>query len=129
MTVETTVFLLTLGLGFFHILLMAGCNIPVHGLMPLLGARDNLPKSDNIFLNRAWRANDNFKETALWALPLLVLVQVTGDANATTALGAWLYFWSRVVFVPLYFFGVHTLRTVAWLGGLAGIGMMALQLL
>ncbi|MDT0635263.1 MAPEG family protein [Spectribacter hydrogenooxidans] len=128
MTVETTVFLFTIGLGLVHILVMAMCNIPVYGLMPLLGARDNLPKSDNVFLNRAWRANDNFKETAIWALPLLVLVQVTGDANATTALGAWVYFWSRVAYLPIYFFGVHTLRTVAWFGGLIGIGMIALQL-
>lgn len=129
MTTETTVFVLTILLGFGHIAVMAVLNIPEYGFSRLLGARDNLPPSNNVHIGRAWRANENFKETAPWALATLVLVQVTGDANAVTAAGAWLYLVSRLAFVPLYLLGVHTVRTLAWTGALIGISLMVSQLL
>lgn len=122
MTPETTVFVLTLGLAFLHILVISIIQPAVYGMRPLVGPRDQLPPSDNIHLGRARRANENLKETLPWALGLLLLVQITGDTGAATAAGAWLYLGARAVYLPLYLLGVPWLRTLAWFASLAGLG-------
>ncbi len=129
MTPETTVFLLTLGLGIIHLGIGAIVQIFEVGAPALLGARDNLPPRENVFGIRGERANHNFKETLPWALGLLLLVQVTGNANAVSAVGAWTYFWGRVVFLPLYVFGVPMVRSFAFGASLFGLGAIASQIL
>jgi uncharacterized MAPEG superfamily protein len=41
--------------------------------------------------------------------------------DAHTALGAQLYFWGRVVYVPLYGAGIPYARTIAWAVSLVGL--------
>jgi uncharacterized MAPEG superfamily protein len=41
-------------------------------------------------------------------------------------MGAQLYFWGRVAFLPLYAIGVPFLRTIAWTAASAGIAMVLL---
>ena len=129
MTPETTVFLLTLVLAFIHLGVGAMVRLSEVGPRVLLGPRDDLPPRKNRFGLRGERANQNFKETLPWALGLLILVQVTGQANAASAMGAWIYVVSRAVYLPLYVFGVPLLRTVAFMGSLVGMGMIAVQIL
>ena len=47
-----------------------------------------------------------------------------GKSNATSALGAQLYFWARVAYVPLYAAGVPYLRTLVWTISLIGLVMV-----
>ena len=125
MTTETCVLLWTLLLALTYLGIPASMRTFKVGLGPLAGSRDNVPAVDSIFYQRACRANENLKETLPWILALLVLVQVAGVANETTACGAWLYLGARVVYWPLYYFGVPYLRTVAWAASMAGIVMVA----
>lgn len=125
MTAETTVFLWILVLAFTYLGIPASIRVMNVGLFPLAGSRDNIPAVDSVFYQRACRANDNLKETLPWILGLLILVQVAGVANETSACGAWLYLGARVAYWPLYFFGVPFLRTVAWAVSIAGIVMVA----
>lgn len=129
LTPETTVFLLTIALGAVHFMIGAITYTLQVGPMAALGSRDNLPERENTLGIRGERANHNFKETLPWALGLLVLVQVTDAANAMTALGAWMYFIGRAVYLPLYVFGVPIVRSFAYGLALAGLGVMASQLL
>ena len=46
-----------------------------------------------------------------------------------TALGAQLYFWARVVYVPLYLAGIPYLRSLAWAVSVAGVLMVLAPLL
>ncbi|HYW03422.1 MAG TPA: MAPEG family protein [Gammaproteobacteria bacterium] len=121
---ETLVFLLTILLGFAQILILVVLANSVYGLGPLVGPRDDLQPSDNQWLGRMRRANENFKETLPWALGLLIMVQITGHSSAVTVSGAWLYFWARVAYVPLYLFGIPWLRTLAWTASMVGLGML-----
>ena len=74
-------------------------------------------------LDRAWK---NFVETfPLFVAAVLVEAQVPQDSEIA-AMGAQLYFWGRVAFLPLYAIGVPFLRTIAWTVALAGIGMVLL---
>ena len=128
MTTETTVFLLTLVLGVIHFAIGAITYVLQVGPVAALGSRDNLPERKNVLGIRGERANHNFKETLPWALGLLALVQVTGAANATTAMGAWLYFLGRAAYLPLYVFGIPVVRTIAFIAAFVGLGLMASQL-
>ncbi len=69
-------------------------------------------------LDRAWK---NFVETfPLFVAAILVEAQVPQDSDVA-GLGAQLYFWGRVAFLPLYALGIPYLRTAAWGIALAGI--------
>lgn len=128
MTPETLIFFLTIILGLVHIGVLGLYNVPTYGFGKLMGSRDDLPASDNLRLQRAQRANNNFRETAPWALALLVLVQVTGDAGVATALGGWLYLLGRVAYIPCYVLGLNPWRTVVWVVSMLGILIMLLAL-
>jgi uncharacterized MAPEG superfamily protein len=42
---------------------------------------------------------------------LILVAQLAGKTNAATALGAQLFFWARLVYVPVYIIGIPWLRT------------------
>jgi uncharacterized MAPEG superfamily protein len=65
---------------------------------------------------------------AIFAIFVLI-AQMTGRANATTALGATLFFWARLVYAIVYVAGIPWLRTLIWGVSLAGIIMVGSQLL
>jgi uncharacterized MAPEG superfamily protein len=56
----------------------------------------------------------------LFAAAVLAVV-ATSHTSENTALGAQLYFWGRVAYVPLYAAGIPYLRTVAWAVALVGL--------
>ncbi|HVK50377.1 MAG TPA: MAPEG family protein [Pseudoxanthomonas sp.] len=77
-------------------------------------------------LDRAWR---NFMETFPFFAALALAVVVSERANADTALGAQLYLWSRVVYVPIYAAGIPYLRTLVWVVSMVGLLQMLWGLL
>lgn len=129
MTPETLIFFLTIVVGLIHIGVLGAYTVPTYGFGQLMGTRDNMTGADSVGLQRAMRANNNFRETAPWALALLVLVQVTGDAGTATAIGGWLYLVARVVYIPCYLYGLNPWRTIVWSLSLLGILIMLLALL
>lgn len=129
MTPETLIFFLVIIVGLLHIGVLGAYTVPIYGFNLLMGTRDNLPEADNLGLQRASRANNNFRETAPWALALLILVQVTGDAGLASAIGGWLYLLGRVVYIPCYLYGLNPWRTIVWTLSMAGIVIMLLALL
>ena len=46
-----------------------------------------------------------------------------------TALGSQIYFWGRLVYVPLYALGVRQIRSLVWLVSTAGLVMVAWAIL
>ena len=61
---------------------------------------------------------------ALVASALRSQRQVVLDADALTAWGMQLYFWSRWVYLPLYVFGVKQIRSLVWLVSALGLTLM-----
>ncbi len=94
----------------------------------LLGPRDNLPPYSPA-LARAKRATANMIEAMCLFVPLVVVVEASGRANEWTALGCAIFFFARLVFAPLYWFGVPVLRTLAYFVGVIGLGMIFVQIL
>ena len=97
------------------------------GLPPLVGNRDNLPVMTG-FAGRAQRAHRNMLESLVLFAILVLLAQVTGRANAMTALGAQLFFWGRVAYAAIYLAGIPWARTAVWAVSVAGLVIIFLQL-
>lgn len=61
-------------------------------------------------------------------MPLIigaVLIAHVANADAgLSALGVQIVFWSRVAYLPLYGFGIPYLRSLAWIAGLVGLGIV-----
>jgi uncharacterized MAPEG superfamily protein len=97
------------------------------GLPALAGNRENLPPISG-WPDRAARAHRNMLESLVLFASLVLVAQVAGKANATTALGAQIWFWARVVYVPVYIVGIPWLRTGLWGVSVAGLILIFSQL-
>ncbi|MBK06307.1 MAG: hypothetical protein CL920_25125 [Deltaproteobacteria bacterium] len=129
MKTEILIFLMTFGLAFVHMFLPSIFYSLKKGLGDLAGNRDNLAEIQSLQYERAQRANANFKETLPWALATLILVVVLQKSNSMTAIGAWMYFGGRALYLPIYVIGIPYVRTLIWGVSIAGIVTMALQLM
>ncbi|NNJ72537.1 MAG: hypothetical protein HKP09_05085 [Enterobacterales bacterium] len=99
----------------------------LEGMKVGLSNRDNLP-DETPMGGRAVRAASNSIEAFILFAPLAIVAHITGQAEAAL-LGAQLFFWSRVAYLPIYWAGVPYLRSVVWGVGVVGLVMMVLALL
>lgn len=78
---------------------------------------------------RAYRAHMNLVENLAPFAILVLVAHVAGRANATTALGATIFFWGRVAHAAVYIAGIIGLRTAAFFVAAFGEILILLQLL
>jgi uncharacterized MAPEG superfamily protein len=97
------------------------------GLPLLAGNRESVPAIGG-WAGRAQRAHRNMLESLVLFAALVLVAQAAGKANHSTALGAELFFWARLVYVPVYVFGVPWVRTVVWAVSVVGLVIIFLQL-
>jgi len=84
---------------------------------------------DDAWAHRAYRAHMNaFEGIALFA-PVALAVHVSGMSNEVTAMCSAIYFWSRLIYAPLYYFEIAYFKTSVWFVGLFATLIMAYQLL
>ncbi len=98
------------------------------GLPRLAGNRENMPEIDG-WGGRASRAHLNMIENLVLFAALVLVAHVAGRANATTALGAQIFFWARVVHWGVYLAGIPWARTGVWTVSVIGMLMILSQLL
>jgi uncharacterized MAPEG superfamily protein len=112
---------LSIVLGLVHLLVAAALGVASRGNAWALGPRDGEPPPLSRIAGRADRAFRNFLETfPFFAAALVCAIAIDRDA-ARAVLGAQLYFWARVAYLPLYLAGVPLLRSLAFGVALAGI--------
>ena len=70
------------------------------------------------------RARANFLETFPLFIAVVFAAQLLQRHDAMTILGAQLYFWARVVYVPVYAAGIPYLRTLIWTASIVGIVLL-----
>lgn len=121
MSVELTMLALACVLGFVHLFLGAHFVTQERGAAWNTGARDNTPPLKGKLAGRLDRAFNNFRETFPIFVAAVLIVTVLDRHNARTEWGAQLYFWMRVIYLPLYAAGVPMLRTIIWLAATVGI--------
>ena len=91
------------------------------GLKPLIGNREGFPELKGI-AGRALRAHGNMVANLVLFASLVLVVALTGKANAMTALGAELFFWGRLVYAVVYLIGIPWVRTIFW--GISIVGLV-----
>jgi uncharacterized MAPEG superfamily protein len=96
-----------------------------YGLKWNTGARDEEMPPLKPMGARLFRAQSNLFETLpLFAAAVLIFHAVHPDSSsALSQWGARLYVWGRVLYVPLYAFGVKQIRSLVWLVSFAGLLM------
>ncbi|HEX4800239.1 MAG: MAPEG family protein [Myxococcales bacterium] len=94
-----------------------------------VGARDETLPPPTPMTGRMMRAQANFEETFPVAIVALLGVVLAGRTSALTALGGWIWLGARVVYLPLYAFGVPVIRTVVFVFSMVGLGMVIWPLL
>jgi uncharacterized MAPEG superfamily protein len=77
---------------------------------------------------RAKRAHLNLLENLLPFAALVLVANVSGKANAMTALGATIFFWSRLAYAIVYTAGIKVVRTIIFFIGSAGLLLILIQL-
>jgi len=110
-----------------QMLIAAAAANQVVGLTRLAGNRDGMPEYTGL-AGRAKRAHLNMLENMVLFTALVLIAAVAGKANATTAMGAMIFFWARLVYALVYLIGVPWLRTVVWFVSVIGMVMIAVQL-
>ncbi len=124
MTTELTLLTWTLLLAFVYIFASVIVRTRQYGPKWNAGPRDETMPPPSLITGRLVRAQANLFETLPLFIAVVLVAHVAGVHTRLTVLGAELYFWARVVYLPLYAFGVPGLRTIAFLAGAVGILMI-----
>ena len=121
MPTELTILAWGAVLLFVHIFAAVQAKTRQYGTTWNMGARDEALPPPAPVVGRLERARDNFLETLPIAIVALLGVVVAGKTSSTTALGGWLWLGARVVYLPLYGFGVPKVRTLVWMVSIIGL--------
>ena len=121
MPTELTILAWGAVLLFVHIFAAVQAKTRQYGTKWNMGARDEAVPPPSPVVGRLERARDNFLETLPIAIVALLGVVVAGKTSSTTALGGWLWLGARVVYLPLYGFGVPKVRTLVWMVSIIGL--------
>jgi uncharacterized MAPEG superfamily protein len=119
----------TLILAIVQILLTAQMRTRQYGRQWNIGARDEAMPPLAPLPARLARAQANLMETLPLFAAAVLAAAVSGRLGMRTTIGAHLYFWARLVYVPLYAAGIPAVRTLVWLVSLVGLVMVIAGLL
>ena len=116
-------------LGLAHILIAGQARTNELGANWNVGARDGIQPTLSDKTIRLFRAQANFFETfPLFAAAILITAAIQ-VYSVYSHWGAILYLAARMIYLPLYTFGIPYLRSLAWIASLIGILMILLPLI
>jgi uncharacterized MAPEG superfamily protein len=121
MSVELKMLVWSIVLGLLQIAIAATLSTGQRGLGWGVGARDEVAVPLKPLAARLGRAASNFLETFAFFAAAVLVVTATGKGNDQTALGAQIYFWARVLYVPAYAAGIAYVRTAIWAASIVGL--------
>jgi uncharacterized MAPEG superfamily protein len=121
---ELTYLLFSVVLTFVQVLIAAAAANQVVGLNTLAGNREGMGEMPG-FAGRARRAHLNMLENMVLFAALVLIAVVANKTNATTAMGALIFFWARLAYAVIYLIGLPWLRTLAWAVSVIGMIMVA----
>src|SRR5262249_37580321 len=129
MTIELRMLAWSVALGVVYVGVYSVAFTLRRGLRWALSPRDEVGLALTAVGGRLERALRNFFETFPLFAAAVLAVHFLGRQNQPTAVGAQLYFWGRVVYMPVYATGIPGVRTFVWLVTMAGIVMLLISLL
>ncbi|WP_417231103.1 MAPEG family protein [Brevundimonas sp.] len=116
-------------LALVQILLAAAARTAELGLKWNAGARDGETAPPGKLAGRLLRAQANLFETLPIFIAAILMAQMTArDGTSLTLIGSHLYLFGRLIYLPLYAFGVAYIRSLAWGVSLVGLVMLIVAL-
>ena len=128
MSIELQYLIFAVFLVLIQMVLQVSAGFAANGLMGLAGSRDDEVLASGIG-GRFERAYYNMLETFPVFAALVLAIQLTESWTSTSALAVQIYFWARVVYIPVYVVGIPFVRTLIWFVSMIGILMLAWPLL
>ena len=98
------------------------------GLKWNAGPRDGDALPPGKLAGRLIRAQANLFETLPLFAAAVIMAHIAGKDGQLTLVGAHLYFFGRLIYLPLYALGTPYVRTLAWLAAFAGLVMVIVAL-
>ena len=129
MTPELLMLALSVVLGFVHIAVSAIATTHQYGIKWNLSARDAQMPPLQLIAGRLHRALHNFLETFPLFAAAVLIADATNRHGPTAVWGSQIYFYARVLYLPIYAAGIPVLRTVAWSAAALGIVMLLVDLI
>ena len=127
MPLEIKLLVWSVALAFAQCLVaVVGAMLQV-GLPTLAGNREGLPAMTG-WAGRAERAHRNMLQSLVLFTALVLAAQVMSRLDATTALGAQLFFWGRLAYAAVYLIGLPWVRTAVWAVSIVGLLLLFLRL-
>lgn len=114
--------MLSVVFGMAHIVLTAHSTSHQRGYRWTASSRDQVVPPLTGVSGRLERGLQNFLETLPFFIAAVLVANALDLHNAYTEWGALLYFWGRLVYLPLYAFGVRVVRSISW--NVATLGIM-----
>jgi uncharacterized MAPEG superfamily protein len=115
MTIELLAALVVIALGLVQVFLQAGEYRRVHGVVYANTAQDTPPSQpDSVLLGRLTRALRNLHETLPFFLGAVIILALMGHSTQLTQISALVFAGARIIYLPLYAFGVPNLRGLVW---------------
>jgi len=125
MTPEFIVLAFVLILALVQIGWAASARTAELGVKWNAGARDGDVPPPGKMAGRLIRAQANLFETLPLFAAAVIMAHVAGkDGGALTLWGTHLYLFGRVIYLPLYAFGVAYVRSLVWVASLVGLVMV-----
>lgn len=129
MTTELSMLLWSVVLGLVQIALVAGFSVTRRGIVWAVSARDEAKPALVDLGGRLDRARANFLETFPFFVAVVLAAHLLQVHDGMTVLGAQLYFWARLLYVPAYAIGIPYLRSTIWTVSIVGIVLLLVALL
>jgi uncharacterized MAPEG superfamily protein len=128
MSTEYTMLALAVVLGLLQLLVGARAGNGQRGVKWNVGPRDTPSPPVSAVAGRLERAARNFMETFPFFAVAVILLAAVGRHNWATVWGSEVYLAGRVIYWPLYGFGVPGIRTLVWLIATLGIVLLLVAL-
>jgi len=129
MRIELTLLGTTLLLALVQIFLAAHFRTRQYGTKWNVGPRDEAMPPLDPLPGRLVRAQENLFETLPLFIGAVLACAVTSRFGTKSEIGACLYFFGRLLYVPLYAAGVPVVRSLAWTAATAGLVLVIASLL
>ena len=123
-SIEMQILFCAIALGIIQLLLAVMASVLSRGLPWAVGPRDESAAALGKFGGRLERAYKNFLETFPFFAAAVLMVHALNMATTHSALGAQLYIWARLLYIPAYVAGIPYLRTAIWGASFVGILMV-----
>ena len=108
-------------LGLVQLVIATTLATKDQGLAYNIGPRDSAPPPVTRLTARFERAFGNFRQTFVYFAVAVLVVTALDKSSPASALGAQIYFWSRLAYVPTYAAGITGLRTALWAASIFGL--------